>query len=86
MNNLNASFIFPANDKDLAKKLRKNVNAKFKGVETIPLFNTTSFFDAWRKGLKKSKSKYLILTHQDVEFLSIPDLEKIVTDCPMTIG
>jgi hypothetical protein len=77
--NVNASFVFPANNRKLADKLEENLEHRFTNYEVFPIFNSSSFFQAWKKGLSKSSKKYLVLTHQDVEFISIPELDNLFT-------
>src|SRR3989344_8958798 len=62
------SVIFPANDYSLAAKLVASLNSQYPEAEVTPVFGANSFFDAWKKGLKKTKGNTLIFTHQDVEF------------------
>jgi GT2 family glycosyltransferase len=72
---LNCSFIVPVNDADKFQKLEKSLK-EFSDYQLIPVLEATSFFDAWEKGLRKAKKKYIVFTHQDTEFIGIPDLDK----------
>ena len=64
------SFIIPTLD------LKKLKNFKLPPEsELIPVTGAKSFFDAWGKGIKKAKGKYLVLTHDDTEWLEMPDAE-----------
>ncbi len=67
------SFIIPTKD------LKKLKNFKIpQDSELIPVLNAKSFFDAWSKGLKTSKGEYLVLTHDDTQWVEFPDLEPIL--------
>jgi GT2 family glycosyltransferase len=58
------SFIIPTKD------LKKLKNFKLPPEsELIPVVGATSFFDAWSKGIKKAKGEYLVLTHDDTEYI-----------------
>jgi hypothetical protein len=70
------SFILPATDKDKVKTLEASLNQLGMPFELIPIYNSTSFFDAWRQGVAKAKGEYLCFTHQDTEYTAIPDIEK----------
>jgi hypothetical protein len=72
---LNAAFIVPVNDEKQFKNFEKSLT-DYEDYEVIPVRGATGFFDAWEKGLKKVTKKYVILTHQDTEFIGIPDLDK----------
>lgn len=62
------SFIIPTKD------LKKLKNFKLPpDSELIPVVGATSFFDAWSKGIKKAKGEYLVLTHDDTEYLEFMD-------------
>lgn len=64
------SFIIPTLD------LKKLKNFKLPPEsELIPVVGAKSFFDAWSKGIKKAKGEYLVLTHDDTEWLEMPDAE-----------
>lgn len=71
------SFILPATDKDAVSRLDTSLDQLGIEFELIPIYEANSFFDAWKKGVKKAKGKYLILTHQDTEYYYIPDLDEI---------
>jgi len=86
LTNINASFIFPATEARLANRLINTLGNKFTNFEAFPLYGMNSFFQTWRNGLSKAKKKYLVLTHQDVEFISIPDLDKIFSENTGMIG
>lgn len=73
------SFIVPTTDKDAILKLSNSLDKLGIEFELIPIYHATSFYDCWRKGLKKAKGKYLILTHQDTEYFHIPDLDQYFT-------
>jgi len=73
--NINCSFIVPVNNEKQFKLFEKSLK-KFKNYEVIPVREAKSFFDAWEKGLRKVTKKYVVLTHQDTEFISFPDLDK----------
>lgn len=73
------SFILPATDKTKVKTLEASLNQLGTPFELIPIYNSTSFFDAWRQGVAKAKGEYLCFTHQDTEFYYIPDLDKEFT-------
>lgn len=63
------SFIIPTKD------LKKLKNFKLPpDSELIPVVGATSFFDAWSKGIKKAKGEYLVLTHDDTEWIEMPDI------------
>lgn len=72
---INCSFIVPVNDEKQFKKFTESLE-EYDEYEVIPIRGAKSFFDAWRQGIKKAKKKYLVLTHQDTEFVGIPDLDK----------
>lgn len=64
------SFIIPTLD------LKKLKNFKLPPEsELIPVVGAKSFFDAWGKGIEKAKGEYLVLTHDDTEYIDFPDAE-----------
>jgi GT2 family glycosyltransferase len=65
------SFIIPTLDK---KKLDGFKLPK--DSELIPIVGAKSFFDAWNKGIKKAKGEYLVLTHDDTNYVEFPDVGK----------
>ncbi len=72
------SFIIPTKDLKKLKNFKLPLDS-----ELIPVVGAVSFFDAWRKGIKKAKGKYLVLTHDDTEYIEFPDMDeyfKIKTD------
>jgi hypothetical protein len=80
------SFILPATKKEAVETLRASLNTLGLEYELIPIYKATSFFDAWRQGVAKSKGEYLIFTHQDTRFIGIPDLDKYFKDKVGMIG
>lgn len=82
---MNCSFIVPVNNEKQYEKLQKSLT-DFKDYELIPIRGAKSFFDAWRQGLKKVTKKYICLTHQDTEYVGIPDLDKYFKDKVGMIG
>ena len=83
---LNCSFIVPVNNDKQYEKLENSLKKDFIDYELIPIKGATSFFDAWNKGLKSATKKYVILTHQDTEFIGIPNLDKYFTDKVGLVG
>jgi len=73
------SFIVPTTDNAQLDRLRTSLNQLGQPFELIPVYNSLSFFDCWRKGVKKAKGDYLIFTHQDTEYYYLPDLDKEFT-------
>ena len=84
--NLNASVIFPVNDTRKANRLITNLANRFTNFQLLPISDAPSFFASWKVGLAKSTKKYLILTHQDVEILKIPSLDRLFTDTTGLVG
>ena len=70
------SFIVPATKKTQIDNLEASLKQLGQPFELIPIYKATSMFDAWRKGVAKSKGEYICLTHQDTEYIAIPDLDK----------
>ena len=58
------SFIIPTLDLNKLKNFKLPPES-----ELIPVVGAKSFFDAWSKGIKKAKGEYLVLTHDDTEYL-----------------
>lgn len=74
------TFITPYRDIKQAEKWRVKLLKKFPKAQVI-LINgnmdkggVKSFFDVWKKALPDIKNKYVCLTHDDTEYLEIPDL------------
>ena len=78
------SVVLPANDKKQVASLEDSLKRLGQPFELLPIYGATSFFDAWRKA--KPKGEYIILTHQDTEFLEIPELDKYLKDNVGMIG
>lgn len=66
------SFIIPTKDLDKLKNFKLPPES-----ELIPVVGAKSFFDAWRKGIKKANGKYLVLTHDDTEYIEFPDVDEL---------
>lgn len=77
---INAAFVVPVNNPVMLRNLEKNLEQKFSNYQVISVEGASSFFDAWRKGVKQSKHDYLVLTHQDVAFKSLPNLDELFKD------
>lgn len=75
MKKLDASFVIVASDKDRVGRLTRSLRARFVGYELIPIYGAESMFDGWRKGLSRARRKYVVLVHDDVEFLDIPCID-----------
>ena len=88
---LNCSFITPYKEKTQFDKWKAKLEENYEDIEVIGiqggLINfklngkdaakpRTPFFEAWRQGLKKATKKYICLTHDDTEYVAIPDLDK----------
>lgn len=82
---LDCSFIVPVNNNKQYSKLVKSLK-EFDDYQLIPIKGAKSFFDAWRKGLKGVKKKYVCFTHQDTEYVAIPKLSKYLKDDVGMIG
>jgi hypothetical protein len=74
------SFIVPTTDQAQILSLRTSLDKLGVPFEIIDIQGATSFFDCWRKALKKAKGDYLVLTHQDTEYFYLPDFTKIFTN------
>lgn len=83
---LNASFIVPVNNRSLLHTLEANLEGRFGGYQLIPVEGANSFFDAWRQGVPQAKNDYLVLTHQDTTFKSIPDLDELFKEDVGMVG
>lgn len=70
------SVIVPTTDDNQLSKLEHSLLKLGLDFEFIPIYNATSFFDCWQKGVKSAKGNYLMLTHQDTEYHYIPDLNE----------
>jgi len=80
------SFIVPVNNRKQLKKLEASLKALGQPFELIPIEGATSFFDAWRQAVPKAKGEYIVLTHQDTEYIAIPKLDKYLKDDVGMIG
>jgi len=80
------SFLVPATKKEDIERLDKSLKELKMEYELIPIYGATSFFDAWKTGLKKAHGEYLCLTHQDTRYIGIPDLDKYFKDKVGMIG
>jgi hypothetical protein len=69
------SVIVPTTDNSQLKRLEASLNQFLEGFELIPIYSSTSFFDAWKKGIKKAKNEIVLLTHQDTQYYDIPELD-----------
>lgn len=65
------SFIIPTKDLDKLKNFKLPPES-----ELIPVVGAKSFFDAWSKGIKKAKGEYLVLTHDDTEYIEFNAIDK----------
>ena len=66
------SFIIPTLDLNKLKNFKLPPES-----ELIPVVGAKSFFDAWSKGVKKAKGEYLVLTHDDTEYIEfVDDIDK----------
>lgn len=65
------SFIIPTKDLKKLKNFKLPLDS-----ELIPVVGATSFFDAWSKVIQQAKGEYLVLTHDDTEYLEF-DLGKL---------
>lgn len=75
------SFIIPTKDRSKLNDFKLPPDS-----ELIPVVGATSFFDAWRKGIKKANGKYLVLTHDDTEYIEFSGSEFSITDGYGAIG
>jgi hypothetical protein len=71
------SVILPATDEKQVERLNASLEGLGQPFELLPIYHANSFFDAWNKGLKKAKGKYLLFTHQDTLYHHIPDLDEV---------
>lgn len=78
----NCSFIIPYRLKENAIKWEKKLKETYPDAEVVAVNGdaknggATSFFDVWRQALPKVTKKYVCLTHDDTEYIGIPDLDK----------
>lgn len=88
---LNCSFIFPYKEEEGMLKFKKHLEDNYSDIEVIGIKGglvdfklngrpttkpRTPFFEAWKQGLKKATKKYICLTHDDTEYVGIPNLDK----------
>jgi hypothetical protein len=89
---LNCSFIVPYREKANADRWEKKLKEDFPDAKVIAINGdaakggATSFFDVWAKALPQVKTKYVCLTHDDTEYIGIPDLDKYFKDKVGMIG
>jgi hypothetical protein len=80
------TFISPYRDKAQAEKWKAKLLKEFPDSKVILINGNAdkggakSFFDVWRKALPKVKTKYVCLTHDDTEYIAIPDIDKYFTE------
>lgn len=82
---LNCSFVIPYRNKEVADKWKEKLLETYPDAEVIMINGDASkggaksFFDVWRQALPKVTKKYVCLTHDDTEYIGIPDLDKHFT-------
>jgi hypothetical protein len=72
------TFITPYREKVNFEAFKCRILDKFPRSQVIGYKGDDygSFFGVWRKALPEVKNKYICLTHDDTEYLEIPDLNK----------
>lgn len=89
---MNISFVIPYRKKEVADAWEKRLKKEFPDAEVIAINGDAStggaksFFDVWRQALPKVTKKYVCLTHDDTEFVGIPDLDKYIKDDVGMVG
>jgi len=73
------TFIIPYREKKNADAWEKRLLKKFPDSQVIAIEGTPdmSFFKVWKKALPQVKGEYICLTHDDTEFIKIPNLDTI---------
>ena len=74
------SFIIPTLDKKKLKDFKLPNDSELIAVE-----KAKSFFDAWNTGIKKAKGEYVVLTHDDTNWIEMPDADKYLKNPPMGV-
>lgn len=83
MKKLNCTFITPYREKEIFLKWKKKLEAKYDDIQVLGIDGNASsggaksFFDAWKRALPEVTKKYICLTHDDTEYLEVPDLDKL---------
>lgn len=86
------TFITPYRKKEVADAWEVRLKKEFPDAEVIAINGDAtnggakSFFDVWRQALSKVNTKYVCLTHDDTEFVGIPDLDKYIKDDVGMVG
>jgi len=82
------TFITPYREKVNFEAFKDRILDKFPGSQVIGYKGNDygSFFGVWRKALPEVKNKYICLTHDDTEYLEIPDLDTIFKDNVGMVG
>lgn len=72
------TFIAPYRNKEQASTWKARLLKKFPDSQVITIEGGPgmSFFKVWEKALPQVKGDYICLTHDDTEYISIPDLDK----------
>ena len=85
---LNCTFITPYREKANFDKFKTRLEKTFKDIQVIGIEGTkdSSFFKVWREALPLVTKKYVCLTHDDTEYIGLPDLDKYFTPGVGMIG
>lgn len=89
---MNCSFIIPYRDQKNADKWEKKLLKTYPDAQVIKINGDASkggcksFFEVWNKALPKVTKKYVCLTHDDTEYIAIPDLDKYFKDDVGMVG
>lgn len=82
------TFIVPTRDEKQISKWKERLLKKFPDSQVIAIEGTPdmSFFKVWKKALPQVKGDYICLTHDDTEFIKIPNLDKLFKDNVGMVG